>query len=87
MLFLSHCRCGPTLNYAAGVIRRHRRKIASFWRTLDSGRQALLLAYLRKGETVAESAAGDGVGTATAWRYVTEAVAPVSSHNCALRIV
>ena len=60
-----------TLNYAAGVIRRHRRQIGSCWRKLSPGRQALLvLAYLRKGETFAELAAGFGVGTATAWRYV-----------------
>ena len=31
-----------------------------------------MLAYLRKGETFAELAAGFGVGTATAWRYATE---------------
>jgi hypothetical protein len=36
-----------TLNYAAGVIRRHRRQIGSCWRKLNPGRQALLvLAYL-----------------------------------------
>ena len=35
-----------------------------------------MLAYLRKGETFAELAAGFGVGTATAWRYVSETVAP-----------
>ena len=52
-----------TLNYAAGVIRRHRRQIGSCWRKLAPGRQALLvLAYLRKGETFAELAAGFGVG-------------------------
>jgi Helix-turn-helix of DDE superfamily endonuclease len=32
-----------------------------------------VLAYLRKGETLAELAAGFGVGIATAWRYVEEA--------------
>ena len=48
-----------TLNYAAGVIRRHRRQIGSCWRKLSPGRQALLvLAYLREGETFAELAAG-----------------------------
>jgi len=58
-----------TLAYAAGVIRRYRRKIGSCWRKLNPGRQALLvLAYLRKGETFTELAAGFGVGTATAWR-------------------
>ena len=64
-----------TLNYAAGIIRRHRAAIGSAWRKLNPGRQALLvLAYLRKGETFAELAAGFGVGTATAWRYVNETV-------------
>jgi Helix-turn-helix of DDE superfamily endonuclease len=56
-----------TLDYAAGVIRRHRAQIGSPWHKLNPGRQALLvLAYLRKGETFAELAAGFGVGTATA---------------------
>ena len=59
-----------TLNYAAGIIRRHRASIGSLWRKLNPGQQALLvLAYLRKGETFAELAAGFGVGTATGWRY------------------
>jgi hypothetical protein len=57
------------LTYVAGVIGRHRRQLGSCWRRLNPGRQALLvLAYLRKGETFAELAAGFGVGTATAWR-------------------
>ena len=34
----------------------------------------LVLAYLRKGETFADLAAGFGVGTATAWRYADETV-------------
>jgi hypothetical protein len=33
-----------------------------------------VLAYLRKGETFAELAAGFGVGATTAWRYVSEVV-------------
>ncbi|GAA2700595.1 hypothetical protein GCM10010412_097840 [Nonomuraea recticatena] len=33
----------------------------------------LVLVCLRKGETFAEIAAGLGIGTATAWRYVHEA--------------
>src|SRR5215472_13910874 len=64
-----------TLTYTAGIIRRHRKQIGSPWRKLAPGQQALLvLAYLRKGETFAELAAGFGIGTATAWRYVTETV-------------
>ena len=57
---MPRCRCRPkTLDYTAGVIRRHRRQIGSPWRKLSPGRQALLvLAYLRKGETFAELAAG-----------------------------
>jgi DDE superfamily endonuclease len=75
-----------TLTYTAGVIRRHRRQIGSPWRKLGSGQQALLvLAYLRKGETFAELAAGFGVSTATAWRYVTETVALLAARSPKLR--
>jgi hypothetical protein len=38
-------------------------------------RSLLVLAYLRKGKTLAGLAAGFGIGTATAWRYVTETAA------------
>ena len=56
-----------TLNFAAGIIRRHRISIGSLRRKLNPGQQALLvLVYLRKGETFASLAAGFGVGTATA---------------------
>ena len=65
-----------TLTFVSGIIRRHRAAIGSRWRKLNPGQQALLvLAYLRKGETFAELAAGFGVGTTTAWRYVEETVA------------
>jgi hypothetical protein len=74
------------LTYTAGVIRRHCRQIGSPWRKLNRGRQALLvLAYLRKGETFAELAAGFGVGTATAWRYVTETAALLAARAPKLR--
>jgi len=64
-----------TLSYVAGIIRRRRAAIGSCWRKLNPGRQALLvLVHLRKGETLAELGAGFGLGTATAWRYVTETV-------------
>jgi hypothetical protein len=75
-----------TLNYVAGVIRRHRRAIGSCWRKLTPARQALLvLAYLRKGETFADLAAGFAVSTATAWRYVNETVALLSARAPKLR--
>jgi DDE superfamily endonuclease/Helix-turn-helix of DDE superfamily endonuclease len=71
-----------TLTYTAGVIRRHRAQIGSPWRKLTCGQQALLvLAYLRKGETFAELAAGFGIGTATAWRYVTETVGLLAARS------
>jgi hypothetical protein len=75
-----------TLTYVAGVIRRHRQKIGSPWRKLSPGRQALLvLAYLRNGDTFAELAAGFGVGTATAWRYVGETAALLAARSPKLR--
>jgi hypothetical protein len=37
-----------TLNYVAGIVRRHRKAIGSRWRKLNPGQQALLvLAWLR----------------------------------------
>ncbi len=75
-----------TLTYTAGVIRRHRRQIGSAWRKLGPGQQALLaLAYLRKGETFAELAAGFGVSTTTAWRYATETVVLLAARSPKLR--
>jgi Helix-turn-helix of DDE superfamily endonuclease/DDE superfamily endonuclease len=70
----------------AGIIRRHRISIGSTWRKLKPGQQALVvLAYLRKGETFAALAAGFGVGTATAWRYVNETVALLAARAPRLR--
>jgi hypothetical protein len=75
-----------TLSYVAGVIRRHRSKIGSCWRKLNPGRQALLvLVHLRKGESFAYLAAGFGVGTATAWRYVRETVTLLAARAPKLR--
>jgi hypothetical protein len=75
-----------TLTFVAGMIRRHRASIGSCWRKLNAGQQALLaLAYLRKGETFADLAAGFGVGTATAWRYVNETVALLAARAPRLR--
>jgi hypothetical protein len=75
-----------TVAFTAGVIRRHRVRIGSPWRKLNPSEQALLvLAYLRKGETFADLAAGFGIGTATAWRYVTETVALLADRSPKLR--
>jgi hypothetical protein len=75
-----------TLTFVAGLIRRHRKWIGSRWRKLNPGQQALLvLAYLRKGETFAELAAGFAVGTTTAWRYVEETVALLAAWTPRLR--
>ncbi|WP_349816470.1 transposase family protein [Streptomyces sp. MRC013] len=63
------------LRFLTQQLRRHRRTIGSRWRRLSAGRQALLtLAHLRMGHTYAQLAAGFGIGTTTAYRYVTEAV-------------
>jgi hypothetical protein len=75
-----------TLNYAAGIIRRHLKAIGSRWRKLNPGQQALLvLAYLRKGETFEQLAAGFGVGRTTAWRYVNETVELLAARSPKLR--
>jgi hypothetical protein len=71
-----------TLNYVAGIVRRHRTAIGSVWRLLNPGRQGLLvLVHLRKGETFGEVAAGFGVSTTTAWRYVEEVVMLLSARS------
>jgi hypothetical protein len=75
-----------TLTFVSGIIRRHRKSIGSRWRKLNPGQQALLvLAYLRKGETFADLAAGFGVGTTTAWRYAEETVALLAARAPKLR--
>lgn len=64
-----------TLRFLAEHLRGHRHAINSRWRRLSAGRQALLaLVHLRMGHTYSQLAAGFGVGTTTAYRYVTEAV-------------
>ena len=75
-----------TLTFVAGIIRRYRISIGSCWRKLNPGRQALLvLVRLRKDETFADLAAGSGIGTATAWRYVNETVALLAARAPKLR--
>jgi DDE superfamily endonuclease/Helix-turn-helix of DDE superfamily endonuclease len=75
-----------TLTFVAGIIRQTRKALRSRWRKLNPGQQALLvLAYLRKGETFADLAAGFGVGTTTAWRYVNETVELLAARAPKLR--
>jgi hypothetical protein len=63
------------LRFLSTQLRAHRRRRGTRWRRLSAGRQALLaLAHLRCGHTYAQLAAGFGVGTTTAYRYIAEAV-------------
>jgi len=74
-----------TLTRVARIIRRHRAAIGSLWRKLNPGQQALpVLAYQRK-DPFAETAAGFGVSTAIAWRYVNETVALLAGRAPKLR--
>ncbi|MFD7922142.1 transposase family protein [Streptomyces sp. NPDC059740] len=60
-----------TLRY----LRARREERGTRWRRVSAGRQALLvLAHLRCGHTYAQLAAGFGVGTTAAYRYVAEAI-------------
>ena len=64
-----------TLRYLSACLRTRRRERGTRWRRVSVGRQALLvLAHLRSGHTYAQLAAGFGVGTTTAYRYIAEAV-------------
>jgi hypothetical protein len=66
---------GSALRFLSAKLRRHRRELGTRWRRLSPGRQALLtLAHLRNGHPYAQLAAGFGIGTTTAYPYITEAV-------------
>ncbi|WP_040924376.1 IS5/IS1182 family transposase, partial [Saccharomonospora iraqiensis] len=63
------------LNMLVEALRHERRVRGTRWRRLEAGRQALLvLAYLRKGETYADLAAGFAIGVTTVFRYIREAL-------------
>ncbi|MFE8948167.1 IS5 family transposase [Streptomyces sp. NPDC007856] len=63
------------LRFLATRLRERRRALGTRWRRLNAGRQALLtLAHLRNGQPYAQLAAGFGIGSTTAYRYITEAV-------------
>ncbi|MGX1668076.1 IS5 family transposase [Streptomyces sp. NPDC055400] len=64
-----------SLRFLTARLRTSRRERGTRWRRLTAGRQALLvLAHLRSGHTYAQLAAGFGIGTTTAYRYIAEAV-------------
>lgn len=68
--------CPPApLPLLTGQLTARRREIGTRWLRLPSARQALpALAHLRCGDTYAQLAAGFGIGIATAFRYIREAV-------------
>lgn len=64
-----------TLRCLTGLLAVRRGEIGTRWRRLTASRQALLaLAHLRCGVTYARLAAGFGIGIATAYRYIREAI-------------
>ncbi len=66
---------------------RHRRAlIGTRWRRLTAGEQALLVvAYLRKGETYADLAAGFAIGVTTVFSYIQEALDALAAIAPSLR--
>ncbi|MFI2312605.1 transposase [Streptomyces sp. CB00072] len=64
-----------TLRYLTEQLAVRQREIGTRWRRLPASRQALLaLAHLRCGDTYAQLAAGFGIGMATVYRYIREAI-------------
>ncbi|MFD7219353.1 transposase family protein [Streptomyces cyaneofuscatus] len=64
-----------TLRFLTGQLTARREETGTRWRRLPAARQALpALAHLRCGDTYAQLAAGFGIGIATAFRYIREAV-------------
>ncbi|MDQ1040574.1 hypothetical protein QFZ75_006990 [Streptomyces sp. V3I8] len=69
-----------TLRFLTGQLTVRRKEIGTRWRRLCAARQALLaLAYLRCGDTYAQLAAGFGIGIATVYRHIREAVEVLST--------
>src|SRR5581483_5684842 len=70
-----------TLRFLSRLLAARRVERGTRWRRLTADRQALLvLAHLRCGHTYAQLAAGFGIGIATVYRYVTEAVEVLAAH-------
>jgi hypothetical protein len=69
------------LTHLAALLTSHRKAIGCRWRRLSAGRQALLvLAHLRNGDTYSRLATGFGIGVATVFRYIGEAVDVLAHH-------
>ncbi|MHB6904562.1 transposase family protein [Streptomyces sp. DB-54] len=69
-----------TLRFLTGQLAVRRLEIGTRWRRLSAARQALLaLAHLRCGDTYAQLVAGFGIGIATVFRYIREAVEVLSA--------
>ncbi|MFF1696486.1 transposase family protein [Streptomyces sp. NPDC058257] len=69
-----------TLRFLTGQLTVRRQEIGTRWRRLSAARQALLaLAHLRCGDTYAQLAAEFGIGIATVYRYIREAVEVLST--------
>ncbi|MEY9488034.1 DNA invertase Pin-like site-specific DNA recombinase [Streptomyces calvus] len=64
-----------TLRCRTGQLAARRGEIGTRWRRLTANRQALLaVAHLRCGDIYAQLATGFGIGVATVYRYIREAV-------------
>ncbi|MFE3497314.1 transposase family protein [Streptomyces sp. NPDC059175] len=64
-----------TLRHLTEQLIIRQQEIGTRWRRLPVGRQALLvLAHLRCGDTYAQRASGFGIGVATVYRYIREAI-------------
>jgi DDE superfamily endonuclease/Helix-turn-helix of DDE superfamily endonuclease len=64
-----------SLTHLSELLRTHRAAMGTRWRRLDPGQQALLvLAHLRNGDTYQRLAGGFGIGVATVYRYIREAL-------------
>ncbi|MFF7677668.1 transposase family protein [Actinacidiphila glaucinigra] len=69
-----------TLRFLTGQLTARRQEIGTRWRRLPAARRALFaLAHLRCGDTHTQLAAGFGIGIATAYRYIREAVETLSA--------
>ena len=71
-----------TVNHVAALIRAHRKKIRSRWRTLNDGRIAVIvLAHLRNDERLADLAGGAAVSASTVRRWVLEVIGLLAARS------